>query len=221
MARMIKRLTIFAALLALFLFLGHFYSRNTAAIEAYFSRIPLLYSSCVFVLLYVIANFFIFWDIKDVLKLIGAVIFGAYISTGLIFIAEVINAALFFNISHILGKDFVEKSLRGKFKNLYEKMGNLSFTWIFLIRLLPLIPYRVLDVSFGLSKVRFRTYMAAVLLASLPRIFVIQFPLAAVKEMSFAKMSAYFNNHPLILWLLFFYYIISFLIAFQLKKRLR
>lgn len=221
MVRIIKRLIFFAVLLALFLFLGNFYSRHTAAIEAFFSRVPLVYSSCAFVVLYVAANFFIFWDIKDVLKIIAAVIFGVYISTGLIFIAEVINAAIFFNISHLLGKEYVERSLRGRFKALYEKLGSLNFMWIFLVRLLPLVPYRILDVSFGLSKVSFRKYMVAVLLASLPRIFFIQFLLAAVKEVSFSKMSAYFMTQPLVLWIFFFYYVISFIIALRLRKRLR
>ncbi|MDD5194944.1 MAG: VTT domain-containing protein [Candidatus Omnitrophica bacterium] len=221
MSRPFKRFLAFIGIFAVLILLGKFFSFDTAKMNEFFKRIPIIYSCLAFIALYIIANFFIFWDIKDVLKIIGAVIFGAFLSTGLIFVAEIINALVFFNISNILGKEFLEKSLQGKFKGLYEKLGNLSFTWIVLLRLVPLIPYRILDVSFGLSGVRLKKYMLAVILASPPRIFFIQFPLAAVGEFSVGKIAAYFQSHPLILWSLFCYCIISFFFAVGLRRRLR
>ncbi|MEI8349502.1 MAG: VTT domain-containing protein [Candidatus Omnitrophota bacterium] len=215
------RFILLLAMAGIFIALGNYFSFDQAKIDKFFNKIPRVYWSVIFIALYVVSNFFIFWDIKDILKLIAAILFGAYTSTFLIYIAEIINAYLFFNISNILGKEFVEKSLSGKFKNLYEKLGHLRFSWVVLLRLIPLIPYRVLDISFGLSKIPFRTYLLAVILASLPRIFLIQFPLAAIKDFSSQKMMVYFQSHPFILWAYFAYFSISIVIAVKAKKKLQ
>ncbi|MFH1876527.1 MAG: VTT domain-containing protein [Candidatus Omnitrophota bacterium] len=219
--RKYRVIILIVAFVLLSLVLGNIFSIDRTAIDRFFGKIPLTFSIPVFIGLYVAANFFIFWDIKDILKIVAAVIYGAYLSTALIYCAEIINAVLFFKLARSLGKNFSQKFSQGRFKHLYAKVGTLSFSWIVLVRLLPLIPYRVLDVCFGLSKVRLRVYLAAVILASLPRIFVIQFPLAAIGEISAEKMFIYFNTHPKILCALFLYYAGSIVIAVALRKRLR
>jgi uncharacterized membrane protein YdjX (TVP38/TMEM64 family) len=182
---------------------------------------PAIYSAPVFILLYVLSNFVFFWDVKDLLKPPAAFIFGAYISTLLIYIAEIINAFIFFNLSGILGKNFVEKALKGKFSRFYEKLENINLGWIVLLRLLPFIPYRVLDVSFGLSKVSFRKYITAVILASPPRIFWIQIILASVGGFYPEKIMKFYQDNPQFSLFIFLYLVISLIFAFALKKKLK
>lgn len=200
-------------------FLGRFFSLDIEKIQTFFRGFPLIFACVLFIVFYVAANFFVFWDVKDLLKPLAAVFFGAYLSTLLIYIAEIINATLFFNLSKRLGQDFVERSLRGKFRNFYEKLENISFIWIFLLRLIILIPYRVLDISFGLSKVSFRKYMAAVLLASPPRIFWIQFIMASVGGFSLGKIMNYYQENPHFTAFIFLYFFISIILALILKKK--
>jgi uncharacterized membrane protein YdjX (TVP38/TMEM64 family) len=168
-----------------------------------------------------VSNFFILGDPKEILKIIGAVFFGAHLSTLLIYISEIINASIFFNMSRVLGKEFVERSLRGKFKKFYEKLSDLNFTWLSLLRLNLLIPYRVLDLSLGVSNVSFKKYILAVLFASLPRIFFWQFIFKTVGELSLEKMMFYFNKQPLTGFLFLLYFIFSLIVIFKVKKRLR
>jgi len=208
-------------LLAVVIILGNFFSGNLEKINTFLKSTPLIYSSLVFIILYVLANFVVFWDVKDILKPVAAVIFGAYLSTLFIYIAEIINAFLFFNISKILGRDFVEKILKGKFKKFYENLENISFGWIFMLRLLPLIPYRVMDAGFGLSKVSFRKYLAAVILASPPRIFWIQFIMASVGGFSFEKIMQYYQKNSLITFFVLIYFIVSIIIAFKWKNKFK
>lgn len=125
---------------------------------------------------------------------------------------------IFFNISHFLGKDFVERKFSGKFKNFYEKIENMNMGWLFLLRGVPLIPYRILDLSFGLSKFPFRKYLLIVLVASLPRIFFIQFILAAIRGFSIESMTQYLTDNMAICWILFFYYMLGIVVAFKIKK---
>ncbi|MEM7817055.1 MAG: VTT domain-containing protein [Candidatus Aenigmatarchaeota archaeon] len=221
MFRIVKKRFLIILFLILIIILGKFFPSEQESFKLFFKKLPISFSGLIFIFLYVLTNFFIFLDLKDILKIVGAVIYGAYLSTLFIYIAELINAYLFFNLSNILGKDFLEKVLKGKFKKLYEKIGNLSFTWIFLLRIVPLVPYRALDISFGLSRVPFKKYFLAVILGSLPRIFFIQFPLAAVKEFSIKKMTVYFENHPIILLIFFIYCVFSFIIAFVLRKKFK
>ena len=181
------RFLIFLVLIAALIFMGKFLSIDKETIDCFLSRIPLAYSIFAFVFLYVIGTFLI-WNLKDILKIVGAILFGAYLSTLLIYIAEIVNAYIFFNLSHVLGKSFMDRFLKGKLKGSYEKLGTLDLKSVFLLRAVPLIPYRILDLSFGLSKFPFRKYLFVVLIASPPRIFLFQFPLAAMKEFSVEKM---------------------------------
>lgn len=199
---------------------GKFFSVEPRAIDEALSRIPLIWSSLAFIAAYIIGTF-ILWQLKDPLKIVGAVLFGAYLSTFFIYISEIINASIFFALSKKLGKKWVENSLKGRPKRFYENIGNMSLGWIFMLRSIPLIPYRVLDLSFGLSKISLKKYMVVVLLASPLRIFWIQFILASVKSLSFEEMTVYFlQNRPIFLWSLF-YFIFAIIIAVKIQKKLK
>ena len=89
------RFIVFLIALTILLVLGNFFAIDQAKIDSFFKTIPLGFSSLAFIIFYIIGTFFL-WYLKDPLKLIGAVIFGAYISTILIYIAEIVNAFIFF-----------------------------------------------------------------------------------------------------------------------------
>lgn len=201
-----------------FIVLGRFVPVDKEAIDAFLKRIPLVYSSVAFGFLYVVGTFVV-WYLKDPLKVVGAIIFGAYLSTLLIYVAEIMNACIFFRISNSLGKDYVEKSLKGRFKRFYEKIDEINLGWIFLLRAVPLIPYRVLDISFGLSKLPLKKYILIVILASLPRIFWVQFILAGIKGFSMNAAVAYFNQNHVVFFLSLVYFVITLIVAFRIKKK--
>jgi uncharacterized membrane protein YdjX (TVP38/TMEM64 family) len=201
-----------------FIFLGRLVPVDKEAIDAFLKRIPLVHSSMAFVFLYVVGTFVV-WYLKDPLKIVGAIVFGAYLSTLLIFIAEIINACIFFQISNSLGKDYVEKSLKGRFKRFYERIDEINLGWIFLLRAVPLIPYRILDISFGLSKLSLKKYIVIVILASLPRIFWVQFILAGIKGFSMNAAIVYFNQNNVVFFLSLAYFVVTLIVAFRIKKK--
>jgi uncharacterized membrane protein YdjX (TVP38/TMEM64 family) len=203
-----------------FLFLGRLVPIDKEAIDSFLKRVPLVYSSMAFTFLYVVGTFVV-WYLKDPLKVVGAIVFGAYLSTLLIFIAEIINACIFFQISNSLGKDYVEESLKGRFKRFYERIDEMNIGWIFLLRAVPLIPYRVLDICFGLSKVPLKKYILIVILASLPRIFWVQFILAGIKGFSINAAIAYFNQNNIVFFLSLAYFVITLIVAFRIKRQLQ
>ena len=169
--------------------------------------IPLWFSAPIFVLLYVAANFVII-DIKDAFKLVGAIVFGAWISAILIYISELLNAVIFFNLSRKLGQAFARRMLKNG-KGFYDRLSGLNLHWVFLLRAIPVVPYRVLDIVFGLSAMRFSRYISAVALASFPRVLFIQIPLAAVGSFSVAGFMEYWRANPGMLMAGFFYIIFT------------
>jgi uncharacterized membrane protein YdjX (TVP38/TMEM64 family) len=201
-----------------FIFLGSLVPVDKEAIDAFLKRIPLVYASVAFAFLYVFGTFVV-WYLKDPLKVVGAIIFGAYLSTLLIYLAEIINACIFFQISSRLGRDYVEKSLKGRFKRFYERIDEINLGWIFLLRAVPLIPYRVLDLGFGLSKLPLKKYILIVILASLPRIFWVQFILSGIKGFSMNAAIAYFNENNIVFFLTLAYFVITLTVAFRIKKK--
>lgn len=201
-----------------FVILGSLVPVDKETINAFLKRVPLVYASVAFTFLYVFGTFVV-WYLKDPLKVVGAIVLGAYLSTLLIYIAEIINACIFFQISNSLGKDYVERSVKGRFKRSYERIDDINTGWIFLLRAVPLIPYRVLDISFGLSKLPLKKYILIVILASLPRIFWVQFILAGIKGFSMNAAVAYFNQNNVVFFLSLAYFVITLIVAFRIRKK--
>jgi len=213
------RFIIFILLIVILIFISKYFSIDKEKMDAYFKKIPPVYSSLMFIALYVASNFFVTGDPKEILKLVSVFVFGVYLSTLLIFIAEIINASLFFHLSRFFGEDFMDKYLKGKFKKVYEKLGQLNLNWVFMLRLNILIPYRVLDICFGLSKISFRKYLAAVLIVSLPRIFFLQYIVGVIGNFSFGNIMN-MQMHPAVAFLFVLYFIFSIIVIFKTKKRL-
>jgi uncharacterized membrane protein YdjX (TVP38/TMEM64 family) len=215
------RFGVFVAILLVMIFSGKVFTIDKKQLDHFFAPIPIGYSIVIFLILYV-ASDFINWVLKDMLKVLGAIIFGAYVSSLLIYISEIINACIFFRMSTYLGRDFLDASLKGRSKKLYENLGSLSFAWIILLRMVPLIPFRIMDMAFGLSKVSFRKYITAVVLASPLRIFWIQFILASLTEgFSIHSVSSYLAKNPFITYATCVYFIIACVCALLLRKKFK
>ena len=215
------RFSLLAAFLAVMMFSGKFFSIDKQALEGFFSSVPVVYSAAIFLLLYV-ASDFINWVLKDILKIVGAFIFGAFLSSALIYVSEIINACIFFRMSTYLGRGYLEQTLKGRSKNIYQGLGNLSFAWIVALRMVPLIPFRIMDMGFGLSKISFPKYIAAVVLASPLRIFWIQFILASLSQgFSVKALSEYLAQNPLVTYATLVYFIIACIVAVMLRRKFK
>ena len=210
-------------ILALFLIwlLGRQFNIDTGAIEKSLKDLPLFYSGLIYIGLYVAVTFFIFFS-KDLFWLMGAVLFGAIFSTLFICIAETVNAVILFYLARRLGRTYIEKSVSVKYKKLDERLGGLSFLWLFIFRAAPLIPYRFLDLAAGLTSINFRRYIAAVILGSPFKMFWIQYILTGVGRNIFDRpqaLVAYFlNNRGLFIFSLI-YPLLVIAVTFKIRHK--
>jgi len=96
--------------------------------------------------------------------------FGVLWGTILVSIGSTVAAALAFLIGRYLARDWVRERTSNwpRFRAIDNALGEESFKVVFLLRLVPLLPYTVLNYAFGASKVSFSRYFFASWAGMLP-----------------------------------------------------
>ncbi|MCM8801544.1 MAG: VTT domain-containing protein [Candidatus Omnitrophica bacterium] len=213
------RFLIFLGALIVFFLLGKYLHLDSNNLQASLLKIPIFYSGLLFILLYVVITFFV-WLSKDIFYILGVAVFGPYISAGLIYLAEVINAFILFWLARYLGRGYVEGSLGKRYKNLDERLGNIGFIWLFIFRATPIIPYRFLDLASGLTRISFLKYILAVISGSPLKVFWVQYIIGAVGKDVFDphKMAEYFLKSKILFILSLIYIILVIVVTFKIKR---
>jgi len=203
--------------------LGRFFYFEADSAKQYFTRFPIGISSAVFVAAYVVLSAVIWVGPKDALRLAAAFVYGPYISTVLVTAGEMINLLVMFGMSRKLGRPFVAQCLRGRMRQVDQAIAESRYGTIFLLRLLVLFPLRFLDLGFGLTKISLTKYFLISLLATPPRIFVVQFfwSLGMDTVVNPEKFADYLSAHPGAMALMFGYLIFSVAGVVVLRRRSR
>lgn len=93
-----------------------------------------------------------------------------YLMTG-----AMIGTSTTFAIGHYFGRGLIGKILKGKFKDLDDRLAKNGFMTVLFFRVIPLVPYEVLNYAGGLSKIKFRDYFLATFLGLIPGVIVSAF----------------------------------------------
>jgi len=184
LARLKKNTTlnfvVFILILVICWVLGRVFHFNAETFRKVLAQYPIALSGIIFVVLYVLTTTFIWFGPKDVFRIAGAILFGGYVSTIFVWIAEMVNVVIMFQLSRILGRGFVEKKFRLRSADIDKVKKDSSFFGILALRVNPIIPFRLMDLGFGLSPVSLKKYWMIAFAASLPRIFWLQVILAEI-----------------------------------------
>lgn len=119
------------------------------------------------------------------LSLTAGLAFGAMWGAFYLMLGAMIGTSATFMISRCFARNLIDKILKGRFKGLDEKLGRNGFTTILFFRVIPLVPYEVLNYASGLSSIKFRDYFLATLLGLIPGIVIAVFfggSLGEIKE---------------------------------------
>ena len=106
-----------------------------------------------------------------VLSIAGGLAFGPVWGTLLTLVGATTGGTVAFCVARYLGRDFVSRLLKGKLKTLDDQASTHGFKVIFLLRLIPLVPFDVLDYIAGLSKIRMRDYILGTFIGIIPGTF--------------------------------------------------
>jgi uncharacterized membrane protein YdjX (TVP38/TMEM64 family) len=109
-----------------------------------------------------------------IISVAGGLAFGAVWGTGLTVLGATVGATAAFFLARYLGRDFVARALKGKLQTLAtidDQAAAHGFQVIFFLRLIPLIPFNVLNYVAGLSRVGAGDYILGTFLGIIPGTF--------------------------------------------------
>lgn len=101
--------------------------------------------------------------------LAGGFTFGPILGTILTVTGATLNASVSFIIARLLGKDFVERILKGKLDSINEKLADSGFKTLLVIRSSPVgPPFDLVSYAAGVLKVSFWSHFFATLIGIIP-----------------------------------------------------
>lgn len=148
-------LLVIIILITLFEFRGQFNIQNLRALIAHYGMLAPL----VFIAIYILAT--ILFLPGSVLTIVGGLIFGAFWGTIYNLIGAVIGATSAFLIARYLASDWVERKAHDKVKLLLRGVANEGWRFVAVLRLVPLIPFNILNYAFGLTRIGIISYTVA------------------------------------------------------------
>ncbi len=196
------RFCLLITLLLICYFIGRHFSIDIEHYRDFLKGFPVLISGLIFIVLYVIITFFVWFGTIDLFRISASILFGAYWATLFVWIAELINAFTLFHLSRKLGQEYVLSKFKLDPKDLNKTKKDISFFNVFTLRSNPLIPFRLMDLGYGLTRISFGKYLGAISISSLIRIFWLQLILEGVGTNIFKDTNViveYLNVHPLVI----------------------
>lgn len=108
-----------------------------------------------------------------VLALAGGLLFGLWRGALYTFLGAVLNCSLMFFLARYVGRQKVEALLEKKLDPRWKGYltGNAGFLLLVVLRLIPAVPYNLINYAFGLTGMPFRTYILASCIGIIPGTF--------------------------------------------------
>lgn len=108
----------------------------------------------------------------SILTIFGGFLFGLWIGTGAVVIGATLGATAIFLAAKFALGDMLRSRAGGFVRRLEEGFRKDAFSYLFMLRLIPAVPFWVLNIVPGLLDVKTRDYVLATLLGILPGTFV-------------------------------------------------
>jgi uncharacterized membrane protein YdjX (TVP38/TMEM64 family)/rhodanese-related sulfurtransferase len=119
-----------------------------------------------FVLLYAAGTVLFFSG--ALLSLAGGALFGPVWGTAWNLLGALLGATLAFVIARGLGADWVERRLGGQLRRIVDGAEAEGWRFVALMRLVPLVPFNLLNYGLGLTRISLSTYVLASAVCMLP-----------------------------------------------------
>ena len=98
----------------------------------------------------------------------GGALFGLYYGSLYTLIGAAFGATLSFGLSRYFGKTLAEKLISNKAQCFSEHAEKNGFLFVFLLRLIPFVPFDVISYGAGLSRIRYIDFLCATCIGILP-----------------------------------------------------
>lgn len=149
----------------------------------------------IYIIIFALVPLTLFPD--SIIAIAGGLIFGivrGYIYTA---IGAILGATLSFYISRKLGRNFVKKLTKERLDNVEEMINSNGFFIIFMLRLIPLFPFDIISYGAGLTSVKYKDFIMATFLGTIPGILV--FTNIGAQSVNMGSTSFYISIGALVL----------------------
>ena len=111
-----------------------------------------------------------------VLALAGGLLFGLWWGSVYTFIGAVLNCALMFLLARYAGRSQVQRLVEQKLSPQWQRRlqmadGKEGFLLLIILRLIPAVPYNLINYTFGLTGISFSSYLLASAIGIIPGTF--------------------------------------------------
>lgn len=108
-----------------------------------------------------------------VLALAGGLLFGLWLGSLYTFIGAMLNCALMFWLSRHAGRKQVERLVQEKLSDVWQRRlaragGQRGFMLLIILRLIPAVPYNLINYAFGLTNMPFGAYLLGSAIGIIP-----------------------------------------------------
>jgi uncharacterized membrane protein YdjX (TVP38/TMEM64 family) len=138
---------------------------NPVQLQAWLNQAG-IWAPIIYIVLYSVATFLVLPS--TALNLTGGAIFGPWLGTLWTSIAAVIAAVVSFAFTRTVGREIIAQKLANRWQSMDAEMRQGGLFYIFAIRLLPIIPYGLVNFAAGLTSIRFRDYLIGTILGTVP-----------------------------------------------------
>lgn len=106
------------------------------------------------------------------LSLLAGFLFGSYVGTAVVVLSATIGATIIFILARYFFRDFFEAKARGMMSRISTSTSTSGFQDILVARLVPAVPFSLINIVAGLTKVKVSDYVLATLIGIIPFSFV-------------------------------------------------
>jgi uncharacterized membrane protein YdjX (TVP38/TMEM64 family) len=140
------------------------------------------FAPVIYILLYTVGTLLILPSTP--LNLTGGAFFGVWWGTLWTTIAALVAAIAAFAFTRTIGRELVSQKLGGRWNAVDAEIRQGGLFYLFAIRLLPIIPYGIVNFVAGLTSIKFKDYLIGTLLGTLPGVLPFVMMGAGITELS-------------------------------------
>lgn len=105
---------------------------------------------------------------KAVLTVLGGVLYGWWLGALLSWSAALLGACIAFAVGRLAGRDVVDRKTGGRVERVDRSLAEHGFAAVLAARLVPVLPFTVLNYIAGVTAVTWRPYLAGSALGMVP-----------------------------------------------------
>ncbi len=125
----------------------------------------------VFVLVYIIQTALSLPG-ATVLTLAAGAVFGAVAGTAYVNIGATVGATLAFLVARYLFRDFIQNKFGTRIEKINRELESRGFNYLLFLRLVPLVPFFLINLGAGLTRLPLRTFFLGTMVGIIPGSFV-------------------------------------------------